>query len=95
MKIYMIAYVKLHEDSGYGFKRIHFQTFFRNEKEAIDKAKKYFCDEAGFYEGILIEEKEEGNPFYHGKRHYFYWDQNRKMKKIKEPDYFKNVGNLI
>lgn len=86
LRIFMTAYFK-------DIERMDPQTFYAT----LDQAKKSisnFCDEAGWYEGMLIEEKEEGNPLFRGKR-VWYIQKNGKLEETPEPDYYKQVVNMI
>lgn len=96
-RIFLVAFFRF-DDRGaeYCFERCHLQTFYitlRDAKKSID----YFCDEAGWYEGVLIEEREEGTPHFHGRRWFYIMipNTNGEMREIPEPESFKNICNLI
>ncbi len=96
-KIYLVAHFKsCSQDLEKAFKRCHLLTFYTSLEDAKLRAISGFSDEAGWYNGILIEEREEGNPFFHGQRVFYLFDFNtKKFNEIPEPDQFKDCLNLI
>jgi hypothetical protein len=93
--VFLVAFFKFHEDPRFGFERIHLQGVFKTEKEAREEFS--FCDEAGWYEGVLIEELQWGCDFtkYPYNRIWFVQQEDGSLKEIPELEYFKNVVNLI
>lgn len=78
----------------YGFERLHLQHIWKTEEDA--RAHISFCDEAGWYEGVLIEERALGwNHFHTGKRIFMLQDELGNLDEFNEPEWFKNVVNLI
>lgn len=96
LKIYAVAFFK-YADLGpeYGFKRIHLQTFYTSLEEAKAKVGPNFCDEAGWYGGALIEEKVAGNPYHRAPRTFYEQGEDGLLKEVPEPDWYKNIVNLI
>lgn len=96
MRIFMVAWFKYaHAGAEYGFERIHLQTFYTKLKDAEESISN-FDNEAGWYEGVLIEEKEEGNPFFRGKRIFYLQDKSTgELNIVPESEKLKCVINLI
>jgi hypothetical protein len=93
--VFLLAFFKFYGDPENGFKRIDLQGIFRTEKEAREQMS--FCDEAGWYEGALIEERYFGH-LNAPKNKYRIWlvqEKDGSMKEIKEPKWAKNIVNLI
>ena len=91
--IFLVAFFRFQDDYNYGFKRIHLQCIFKTEEEARKRLS--FCDEAGYYEGVLIEERRLGHEFFKGKRVWLMQQPDNSMLEIPEPSIFKHVINLI
>jgi hypothetical protein len=90
----------------HGFERMHLHGIFETEQEAREQMS--FCDEAGWYEGALIEERPLGHQHCVRKRHKRVWllqepeevshqsgQCNQVMREIPEPEYYKGIVNLI
>ena len=96
-RVYLVAYFKF-DDRGaeYGFKRLHLQTVHIDWLEATTAATTYFCDEGGWYEGSLIEEREVDTNMFHGRRVFYRWNSDtNQMEEMPSPEFFKDVVNLI
>ena len=74
--------------------RIHLETFSDTLENAIKYTINNFTDEAGFYDGVLIEERSMEKPIYRGKRLWYKLSEGKLME-IEEPSEYKNVFNLI
>lgn len=99
MKFYLVIDVK-YELNEYGIpKRIDLRTIHSTFELALESAKDNFCDEAGWYDGFLIEEREEDTIFFKGKRVFYIYDKSVSgkyvWKEIPEPDWAKDCINLI
>ena|ERR1035437_7231482 len=93
--IFLVAFFKFKsEGPEYGFERINLQYIYKTEMAA---RKISFCDEAGWYEGALIEERQlaEYGYFFKGKRVWFMQGDDGLLSDIKEPDYYQHTINLI
>ena len=54
--VFLVAFFKFdNRGPEWGFKRIDLEVIFKTEQEALRNIS--FCDEAGWYEGALIEER--------------------------------------
>lgn len=94
--LYLVAFFKFSENPEHGFKRIDLQGIFKTEEDAMEKMT--FCDEAGWYEGVLIERRKWGNQNVSLATKYRFWfieDDKGEMIEIEEPSTFKNCINLI
>ena len=91
MNIFLVAFVKYSDTEL--FKRCNLQTFATSLEKAKEH-KKNFCDEAGWYDGMLIEKMEEDN-WLRGTRVFFKLNENNELQEIEEPPMFNNVVNLI
>lgn len=93
--IFLVGFFRFSANgSEYGFKRMDLHGIFKTREDAINKMS--FCDEAGYYEGVLIEERAFGTQhFRHGIRVWLLQDQNGLMQEIDEPKCYKNIVNLI
>lgn len=94
--LFLVGFFRFHEEgSKYGFERMHLHGIFKTEEEA--RKEMSFCDEAGWYEGALIEEREYGHQlnFFVGKRIWLLQENDGSMKEMEEPSYFNHVVNLI
>ncbi len=83
---------------AYGFKRMHLQGIFKTMEDALEKMS--FCDEAGWYEGALIEERHFGNQFCHpvappNRKWLLQQRETGEMRETSESPAFSNVLNLI
>ena len=97
-RIYLIVDFKFMRRHGFEFlfKRVDLRTFHTDHDEAGRIAMSGFCDEAGWYDGVFIEEKEEGNIFFHGKRDFWVLDhETGKLKAIPEPEILRDILNLV
>jgi hypothetical protein len=92
--IFLVGFFKFNK-LNYGFERIHLAGIFKTEQEAREQMS--FCDEAGFYEGALIEERRFGNQeFSHTKnRVWLIQQKDGSIKEIDESNEFKHIINLI
>lgn len=93
--IFLVAFFKFDgRGPEYGTKRLHLDSIWNTEEEA---RKFSFCDEAGWYEGVLIEERTFGykDMFFRGKRVWLLMDETGKLNEIIQPSWFDNVLNLI
>ena len=101
MKTFHVYFVANFKFKGHGplcdgFKRLHFDTFFRSIQEARAHVVAGFCSEAGWYEGMLIKERTEGRNFPKSKRYFFVWNTDTdEMEEIPEPEIFRDCLNLI
>ena len=76
------------------FERLVLQHIFSSEEEALGKLS--FCDEAGYYEGVLIEERAIGVTYQRGKRLWLLQNKsNGMLNHINEPERFKSITYLI
>ena len=91
--VYLVAFFKFKENAEYGFTRMHLQHIFKTKEEAI--AKMSFCDEAGWYEGVLIEERSLGDSWCKGQRIWFLQQEGGSLKEIPEPEFWNDVFNII
>ena len=94
--IWLTAFFKFNESGcEYGFERINLQYISKTESDARNMIS--FCDEAGWYEGVLIEERtfDYEDMFFRGKRIWMIQDGNGDLNEIEEPTSFKNVIHLI
>jgi hypothetical protein len=94
--VFLVGFFKFDEKGPeYGFKRMDLWGIFKSEKEAREDMS--FCDEAGWYEGALIEERAFGVQFGQGIKHRIWLIQQPggEMKEITEPDGYKNCICLI
>ena len=94
MKIYLVAYFKFSSNNGF-FERIDLHTWHSTLEEAREKSKLNFDDEAGWYDGILIEERKENTFSYQGLREFYILNDKNEFELIPIPDVFKNFYNLI
>jgi hypothetical protein len=93
-RVFLVAFFKFDRRvSEYGFERIYLQNIFETKKEAIENMS--FCDEAGWYEGAVIEERELGTNMFKGKRVWLLQQPDGEMKQIEEPKWFNNTINII
>jgi len=93
-KIYLTAFFKFAKRGReFGFERMHLQHLWKTEQEARNHLS--FCDEAGWYEGALIEERVFGWDLFKGKRVWFLQESDGSMKEIEEPEFYKNVVNIV
>lgn len=76
----------------YGFERLHLQHIWPSRAEALSHIS--FCDEAGWYEGVLIEERPMGWTLDRGERVWFI-QEGAELKTISEPAWFKCIVNLV
>ena len=96
MSIFLVAYFKYDKRGPeHGFDRMHLQTFWSKLEDAKEFSQRYFCDEAGWYEGILIEERKEGQDTFKGIRIFMLRNQDITFYEVPEPEYTKNCINLI
>lgn len=91
--LFLVGFFKLEEKPEFGFKRLDLHGIFKTEKEALEDMS--FCDEAGWYEGVLIEERRYGHQFFKGKRIWLRQLENGNMSEFSEPEWFRDVINLI
>jgi hypothetical protein len=94
--LFLVAFFKFdNKGSAYGFERIHLQYIFKTEAAARDGIS--FCDEAGWYEGVLIEERAFGweDSLFRGKRVWLIQEKDGSMKEFDEPKDYKCVIHLI
>lgn len=97
MKVFLVVFFKFHEKgSDWGFERTHFETFSMDLELAKEWALGNFCDEAGWYEGVFIEEQEERNSVFKGKRVWFQLNRAKgALEEIPEPKPFNNCIHLF
>jgi hypothetical protein len=97
VNVFFVAFFKFNKGNpNLGAERMHFQTFFCNEDDAISFSKSAFSDEAGYYQGVLIEEKQECNICFKGKRFWYIEDPaSGSLVEMKEPARYSNMINLI
>jgi hypothetical protein len=94
--IWLVACYKFKDDRAYGFERIHLHWIFKTEELARRACEKCFCDEAGWYEGTLIEERSFGYGSSRNlKRIWYRQEDHGVMEEIEEPKGYKNICNLI
>jgi len=95
LTVYFLAWFKF-DDKGpeYGFKRCHLQTFYTTIENAR-AALRNFDDEAGWYHGVLIEEKKEGNPHYRGHREWYLQQPDGTLVDMPEPKAWNCIINFI
>jgi hypothetical protein len=96
-RVFFVAFFKFNEGNpDLGIKRMDFQTFFYNLEDAISFSNSNFSDEAGYYQGVLIEEKQECDICFKGKRFWYIEDlESGSIVEMKEPDCYSNMINLI
>lgn len=94
--VFLVGFFRFHDlGPEYGFERMDLHGIFETELEAREKMS--FCDEAGWYEGALIEERAMGPQFGQGIK-YRVWmihQPGGEMKEIPEPSGFKHCICLI
>lgn len=95
--IFLVAFFKF-DDRGpeYGFERIDLQHIWKTEKEAREGLS--FCDEAGWYEGALIEEVPFGweRPLRSQRnRIWLIQQKDGEMKEVPEHKWYKDITRLI
>lgn len=96
MKIYLVAFFKFHsKDPHFGFERIHLQTFYSTLEKAKKGCQVCFCDEAGFYEGAVIEERIEGGLYFRGIRVWYGQNKDGKLEEFPQPQTYDHILNLI
>jgi len=94
--IWLVAFYLFKYYSRPGFERIDLHWIFKTEEPARRACEKSFCDEAGWYEGALIEERPFGYRLSKNlKRIWYRQDDHGVMEEIEEPKNYKNVSNLI
>jgi len=93
--IYLVSYFKFSKDPKKIFERIDFQTWHSTLELAREESKRNFDDEAGWYEGILIEERKENTIFYRGLREFYILNDKEEFELIPIPHSLKNQFNLI
>lgn len=92
--LYVVGFFRFRDGGKRGFQRMDLHGIFKTEQEAREQMS--FCDEAGWYEGALIEEREYGYQMgFIGKRIWMIQQEGGGMKEIAEPTYFKNVTGLV
>jgi len=94
--IFLTAFFKFDKrGSRWGFDRMHLQHIWKTEEEARENIS--FCDEAGWYEGVLIEEREFGWRSFRpsGKRIWLLQQEDVSLKEISEPMYLSNIVGII
>lgn len=80
------------------FKRIDLHAIHETlgDISDLEKANFYFDDEAGWYEGVLVEERFFGHQNHRkGYRRWYLQMGDRTLKEIVEPTQFSNIVNLI
>lgn len=93
--LFLVAFFKFDEKGPeYGFKRMQLEYIWKTEEEARNGIG--FCDEAGWFEGALIEERVYGwDHFKRGKRIWLIQQPDGEMKEIPEPPGYQNCVGLI
>ena len=93
--IFLVAFFKFSSRGPeYGTERMDLQHIYKTEEDARNHL--FFCDEAGWYEGALIEERAVGiNDWFRGKRIWLIQLEDGSMKEAREHPWYNNVVNLI
>jgi len=93
--VFLVAFFKFQENPEYGFKRLDLQHIFKSEYDARNDIS--FCDEAGWYEGVLIEERALGrrNWCFRGKRVWMLQNEKGELDEFQEPEWYNHVINII
>lgn len=81
--------------SEYGFERISLQHIWKTEKDARDHIS--FCDEAGWYEGVLIEKHAIGWEYLyrHERKRVWLIQEGSELKEIEQPKFYNDCVSLI
>lgn len=93
--LFLVAFFKFTDEKRDNFKRIHLHGLYKTEEEA---RKISFCDEAGWYEGILIEERGYGQDsviLKRGKRIWILQKEGGELYEIEEPKSWNCIVGLI
>jgi len=93
--VFLVGFFKFDKrGQNYGFERMHLQTIWKTAEEAREKMS--FCDEAGWYEGAVIEERQFGHEWPKSKnRIWLMMQEDGSMKQVDEPEGYGSIAFIV